>query len=57
MQIGGTLDADGDRIMQLTDDEDPMCLSDKADMRADDEEIQLSMSALIFSNSHLIYYI
>lgn len=66
MHIGGTLDADGDRIMEPTDDEedepnssakDPISLSDEEDVRADDEEIQLSMSSLIFSNLRLINYI
>lgn len=52
--IGGTLDADGDRIMESSDDEgdnepnsnaeDRMDLSDEEDVRADDEEIELSMS-------------
>ena len=66
MHIGGTLDADGDRIMELTDDEedepnssakDLISLSDEEDVWADDEEIQLSMSSLIFSNLRLINYI
>ena len=66
MHIGGTLDADGDRIMQLTDWEEdepnssakgPISLSDEEDVRADDEEIQLSISSLSFSNPHLTNYI
>jgi len=63
MNIGGTLDVDGDQIMRLTDDEedepnssgkDPISLED---VWADDEEIQLSMSLSIFSNPPLINYI
>jgi len=63
MNIGSTLDADGDQIMQLTDDEedelnssakDPISLKD---VQADDEAIQLSMSSSIFSNLPLINYI
>ena len=66
MHIGGTLDVDGDQIMELTDDKedklnssakDPISLSNEEDVQADDEEIQLSMSSLIFSNLHLINYI
>jgi hypothetical protein len=66
MHISGTLDADGDWIMEPTDDKedgpnssakDLISLSDEEDVPADDEEIQLSMSSLIFSNLHLINYI
>jgi len=63
MNIGGTLDVDGDQIMWLTDDEedepnssakDPISLED---VWADDEEIQLSVSSSIFSNLLLINYV
>ena len=66
MHIGGTLDADGDWIMELTDDEedkpnssgkDLKSMSNKEDVQADDEEIQFSMPSLIFGNLHLINYI
>jgi hypothetical protein len=49
MHIGGTLDADGDQIMEPTEDKedepnssakDPISLSDEEDVWADEEEIQ-----------------
>ena len=63
MHIGGTLDVDGDCIMESTNDKEDepnsaaMSLSDEEDVWADEEEIQLSMSSLIFSNLCLINYI
>ena len=56
MHIGSTLDVDGDHIMESTNDEEDEPNSGAISL-SDDEEIQLSMSSLIFSNLCLINYI
>jgi len=45
------------RMSQIAVPKDPISLSYEEDVWANDEEIQLSMSSLIFSNLHLINYI